>query len=256
MATKKILNKNTKKTTVTVSKPTEKKVENRSFFERLQGDLEKNNSILNLILGTLIVIVLGVLLFNYFNKPTSNLGPTEQAESTKAPETADVTKESLPGKYTVKEGDTLFEIAQKYYEDGYKFPKIAESNKLSDGNVITVGQVLDIPRLETSAIAEASSTPSPTEPAEIAKLNPTPTPTIQTQTNTNPQNLGTGGATNQTIWGETITGNTYTVQAGDWLSKIAGRAYGDIFQYTKIAKANNIQNPDTIEVGTVLQIPR
>jgi 5'-nucleotidase len=66
----------------------------------------------------------------------------------------------------------------------------------------------------------------------------------------------TGGSANATMWGDKITGTSYTVQAGDWLSKIAGRAYGDVMAYQKIAEANKITNPDTIEVGTVLQLPR
>ncbi len=60
----------------------------------------------------------------------------------------------------------------------------------------------------------------------------------------------------QQSWGPPITSDKYTVVAGDWLSKIAGRAYGDIMAYDRIAKANNIQNPDLIEVGMVLTIPR
>ena len=38
--------------------------------------------------------------------------------------------------------------------------------------------------------------------------------------------------------------------------KVAGRAYGDVMAFDKIVKANNIQNPDLIEPGTVLSIPR
>ena len=59
-----------------------------------------------------------------------------------------------------------------------------------------------------------------------------------------------------TQWGPKIEGNTYTVQEDDWLSKIAGRAYGDIFTFDKIAAANNLSNPDLIEPGMVLTIPR
>jgi len=53
-----------------------------------------------------------------------------------------------------------------------------------------------------------------------------------------------------------ITGDTYTVIEGDWLSTIAGRAYGDIYAFDKIAQANNIRNPDILEPGMVLKIPR
>ena len=50
----------------------------------------------------------------------------------------------------------------------------------------------------------------------------------------------------------------YTVQAGDTLSEIAQKFYGDGSRdsYAKIARANNISNPDLIKVGQKLQIPR
>ncbi len=195
-------------------------------------NLRDNKSVTNLILGILILIVLGTLLFNYFapKNPSQDLGPAQQTDNTQ--QAADVTKENLPGKYTVKEGDTLFLIAQKYYGDGYKYPQLAEENKLADANVLEVGQVLNIPKLDT-----APASPAP-------------------EANAQNSNQGTGGATNQTIWGERITADSYTVQEGDWLSKIAGRAYGDIMAFDRIAKANNIQNPDLIEPGMVLKIPR
>jgi hypothetical protein len=48
----------------------------------------------------------------------------------------------------------------------------------------------------------------------------------------------------------------YTVQAGDTLSAIAAKFYGDEMKYKDIAHANNISNPDAIQVGQKLQIPR
>lgn len=48
----------------------------------------------------------------------------------------------------------------------------------------------------------------------------------------------------------------YTVQAGDTLSAIAQKFYGDEMKYKDIAHANNIANPDMIQVGQKLQIPR
>ena len=120
----------------------------------------------------------------------------------------------------------MFSIADYYYKDGYKFTSIAEANKLADVNLLEIGQVLDIPANNDVTVAA------------------------------NTEGEGTGGAINETIWGDKITGDTHTVVEGDWLSKIAGRAYGDMMAYDKIAKANNISNPDVIEPGTVLTIPR
>jgi nucleoid-associated protein YgaU len=47
----------------------------------------------------------------------------------------------------------------------------------------------------------------------------------------------------------------YTVKSGDMLSKIAQHFYGDGNLYGIIAKANNISDPNKVQVGTQLQIP-
>jgi nucleoid-associated protein YgaU len=50
---------------------------------------------------------------------------------------------------------------------------------------------------------------------------------------------------------------TYTVAAGDSLSKIAKHFYGDANKYMKIFEANTdqLKNPDLIKPGQVLRIP-
>jgi nucleoid-associated protein YgaU len=49
----------------------------------------------------------------------------------------------------------------------------------------------------------------------------------------------------------------YTVQAGDSLSKIAKRCYGDPRQYPAIFEANRqlLRNPELVYPGDVLTIP-
>lgn len=201
---------------------------NQSLLQKLQSELQFSQSYISLVLGLLIVLVAGILVFNYFNKDKGSLGPAQQTGE-QQPQ-SDVAKENLPGQYTVKAGDTLFTIASKYYNDGYQYLRIAQENKLVSADSIEVGQVLTIPKTEEVKIADT----------EMASDN----------------NQGIGGEINSTIWGPAITGDTYTVVADDWLSKIAGRAYGDVMAFDKIAKANNIANPDLIEPGTVLKIPR
>ncbi|SEJ26929.1 Nucleoid-associated protein YgaU, contains BON and LysM domains [Deinococcus reticulitermitis] len=52
------------------------------------------------------------------------------------------------------------------------------------------------------------------------------------------------------------TGDTvYTVKAGDSLSAIAQKYYGDPMEYKKIAHYNNISNPDLIHPGQKIRIP-
>lgn len=192
-----------------------KETPSQSYWEKISEQTQSNQSKLSMVLGALIILVAGVLVFNYFNKQKQDLGPAQQTTV----EEQDVSPENLPGKYTVKEGDTLFTIAEKYYQDGYRYDLLAKENNLSNVNALEVGQALTIPKLPEE------------EP------------------------LGTGGG-DTTIWGPKITGETYTVVEGDWLSTIAARAYGDIMAYPKLAAANDIANPDLIFPGQVLKIPR
>lgn len=209
----------------------------QGYLEKLEAEVSSNQSKLSLILGALIVLVVGILVFNYFNKNKSEIGPAQQTTQ----ENADVSPNNLPGKYTVKEGDTLFIIAEKYYQDGSKFTEIMKTNNLANENYVEVGQVLDIPKLAKAVTP--TSTPEVTSPTEAASPNLTPTSPSQ----------GSGPVS----WGPAITGNTYTVQEGDWLSTIAARAYkGDIMAYKRLAEVNHIPNPDLIFPGQVITIPR
>jgi nucleoid-associated protein YgaU len=51
------------------------------------------------------------------------------------------------------------------------------------------------------------------------------------------------------------SGQTYTVQAGDNLSKISKQFYGDPNKYQAIVRANQLENPDKIRPGQKLIIP-
>ena len=188
--------------------------EGNSYWNKISQETQSNQSKVSMVLGALIILVAGILVFNYFNKSREDLGPAQQTGQEE-----DVSPENLPGKYTVKENDTLFIIADKYYKDGYKFTEIAKANNLSNVDQIEVGQVLEIPKLETE-LAEASVLPSASPQPEAQEPE-----------------TATGGG-NTTIWGPKIEGDSYTVVEGDWLSTIAARAYGDIMAYQKLAEAN------------------
>ena len=51
------------------------------------------------------------------------------------------------------------------------------------------------------------------------------------------------------------TGQSYTIQPGDTLGKLARKYYGDPMQWPIITEANNIENPDLIYPGQVFIIP-
>lgn len=139
---------------------------------------------------------------------------------TQQEETKDEEKEA-PTSYTVVKGDTLWSIAEAKIGSGYNYVDLAKANKLTNANMIEVGQKLTIPQ-EVKVI----------KPAQTMKEAEVPAAKI------------------------TIKESTYTVKKGDNLWKIAEGAYGDGFGWTKISSANKIKNPSIIEVGQKLTIPR
>lgn len=59
--------------------------------------------------------------------------------------TARETTQTPPVTYTVKSGDTLWAIAQKYLGSGSRYPEIAVLNAIANPNLIYPGQVFTIP---------------------------------------------------------------------------------------------------------------
>ena len=115
-------------------------------------------SLTSIGLGVAVVVIVGLLVFNYFSKikrqvslPQETEAPTEETVEVK-PE-GKVQKE-LPVEHTVAEGEHLWKIAQRYYNDGYKWVKIAQANNLSNPNFIYPGQKLTIPKIEVPETLE------------------------------------------------------------------------------------------------------
>lgn len=190
--------------------------------------LKLNESTISMVLGALVIIVVGLLVVNYFR---------DNSTGTALPNGLATEETILPTTHTVQKGETLWSISEHYYATGYNWVDIAEANNLSSANAIDEGQVLDIPKVE-SRLAEASPIPSP-EPT----IKPTPTPSATPK---------------PVIANEeqpAITGQTYTVVKGDTLWDIAVKAYGDGYRWLEIAKANHLANPNLIHPGNVFILP-
>ncbi len=123
------------------------------------------------------------------------------------------------GTYVVQPGDNLFRISLRF---GVTVAALQQANTIANPNLIFVGQVLQIPG--------ATGSPAPTTAPSAGGATATPAPVTPPS--------GQMGS--------------YTVQAGDTLSKIAAR-FGTTA--ATIAAANNIANINLIFVGQVLQIP-
>lgn len=182
--------------------------------------MKLNESTISTLLGMLVVLVVGVLIFNYFknvgNKPSESEELSEETlQNEEQPKEEGKVPENLPEEYTVKEGDNLWMIAEKNFGSGYNWVDIAKENNLSDPNYLVVDQKIKLPK----AAAKISTKTLVDDPAPI-------------------------------------TGSEYNVQEGDNLWTISVRAYGDGYKWPQLAQENNLADPSHIEVDQVLKIAR
>ena len=197
-----------------------------------------SESYASLLLGLVVVIVAAILLISFLRN--RNVTPIDTRQDISATKTVTQTSQAKPipgGTYVVQSGDDLWKIAENAYNDGYKWTDVAKANNITDPGMITVGQKLTLPKLD-SQIAQ-DITPTVTQQA----------PTIVTQAPVQPT-----GDTPST--GTKISGMEYTVVKGDYLWEIAVRAYGDGYKWVDIARTNNLTNPDIIHPGNRLKLPR
>ncbi len=101
--------------------------------------------IISMVLGLVIVLVLALSIFKFFERnkgkidiPGISLKTEEMLEEKR--ETENMIK--------VVKGQTLWQIAEEKYGDGFKWNEIAKANKIDNPNKIEVGQELVLPEIE------------------------------------------------------------------------------------------------------------
>ncbi|MFI6870556.1 LysM peptidoglycan-binding domain-containing protein [Nocardia sp. NPDC050406] len=143
----------------------------------------------------------------------------------------------LPAVYVVVEGDTLFDIAARFYGDGNKFPIIAAANGIANPDLIHPGQILTIP-----ALPGEQPPPPPPGPISFRILRPPDLVDLHCTS----KGCRLEHAPNEVF---------HTVVEGDTLFDLAAHFFGDGNRWPEIAAANHLPNPDLILPGEVLLIP-
>ncbi|MFQ3645406.1 MAG: LysM domain-containing protein [Anaerolinea sp.] len=136
--------------------------------------------------------------------------------------------------YTIVSGDTLFRIALR---NNITLASLLAANNLSETSIIRPGQVIQIPGC--GAQPTATPPPPPDVPPIAAPVDP----------NAAPATLETGV---QGVPSAVASQAVHRVRAGDTLYDIAVR-YGVTVR--AIVNANNLTNPDRLQIGQELIIP-
>jgi cell wall-associated NlpC family hydrolase/nucleoid-associated protein YgaU len=140
--------------------------------------------------------------------------PVAGARSTVAPTT------SNSGSYTVAEGDTLWDIAQRL---GTTSDALVQVNHLDDPDHLALGTVLSVPGAATARAASVAAT------TVTASASPASASTPQ-------HNVFV----------------SYTVQPGETLNQIARQFE---IRSDLIVQASNLDDPNKLSVGSVLKVP-
>lgn len=223
---------------------------------------------------------------------TADTGAGSDTGTTTADNGSDTTTTTtVPRTHTIAAGELLSTIAVKYYGKAAAWIDIAEANPNIDPDRIKVGQVINLPDLNNDIAAQPEDEPAPApngvrthtvKPGEllstiavkyygkesawvdISQANPSVDPNRMKvgQVLVLPElNDGDGdGDEPDEVRPPVPNGEgSYTVQAGDNLSKIAERFYGDTEAWDLIYARNRDkigERPDNLKVGMVLIIPQ
>lgn len=131
-------------------------------------------TIISIVLGAIVVIVIGALAFRYFrDNPADTTGndadqqEVEQVVEVKElPNSTEIELEdtdegqvpaNLPAKYTVKEGDSTWMIAEAFYGSGFNYVDIEQENSLNPDQNLEPGMELVIPKVPVRSAEEAGT---------------------------------------------------------------------------------------------------
>ena len=135
------------------------------MWKSLKQSFESPDSYVSLALGLAVVLVVGMITMNYFKSVKTQTEMEAQKKAEISEKAA-----SLPMKYKVEEGDTLWSISEKFYKSGYNWVDIAKENKLTNASRISEGQELKLPKAAVKTLEPAKETVKVAEVSAPAKI--------------------------------------------------------------------------------------
>lgn len=144
-------------------------------------------------------------------------------------------------RHEVKEGDTLYRIAVKYYGEGKLWEKVREYNKgRVNGDELRVGATLQIP------------------PKDVLLGKPYVPPTLVPVTTQPGSPAGVPGKpTTRVAEAESKNFKEYVVKEGDTLGAVARKTMGSSKRWPELVDANKgtLSDPESLRVGMKLRVP-
>lgn len=190
-------------------------------LKQLLKTIKLNESLLSMLFGVVTVVLIGVLVFRMYRANKAEL--------------------TLEGDKTQLVLEKVGEVEVEVSEDGKKYPvDLPEKVTVQAGDHLwAIAKRYYGSGYNWVDIAKANELKNPGV-LKVGQELKMPKAAVITLEKVSPS----------------IKGDSYTVVKGDNLWKIAVRAYADGYRFTEIAAANKLKNPNYIEVGQVLKLPR
>lgn len=116
--------KSTKPTTsIKIKKTTKKKLKETKTNQKFYDQLKLNESYMSLILGSVVVVGIFAVILVYVMQTQDELKTQRVLNSVVTP-----TPEVEQDIYVMQEGESLWDVATRFYGDGFAYIKIAEAN--------------------------------------------------------------------------------------------------------------------------------
>jgi nucleoid-associated protein YgaU len=189
--------------------------------------------------GVTDIILPGAVKTTAMNAPTPNTAQqVSQSPSSANPPKTLATNETIR-LHAVQKGETMFQIAAKYYGTGHLWQELAKFNGVANKDgVVRVGTRLRIPSkdvlLGRPTRTETAGRTSPLPPSD--KAIP-------------------GRRQDLPVVKPEIKLATYTVKKGETLGEISKKVLGSSKRCQELAEFNKLEDEDSIPAGTVLKVP-